>query len=241
MGRRDRHGGSGRLPGEVDDRVALSLSATGRECVGAARCSFRGGAFRRTCAGAGSPGEHHRDQPRPSGAGRHGRQPRRARPRCADHRRVVPPPATTAATDELSVRSAEGCPLGPVVPLPEDVAERLDEAVSGLDSALAGYEGAAAPHAVRTDRNRWRSCATRVHLAASSLSRDDDSAVRHRAASGLEEIHDVAGRLISGAGSDADVVEYLPGPALHVAPLSVARQVGNTCPVGTARCSPAPP
>ena len=215
-------------PGEVDDRVWRSLSATGRECVGAARCSFAVECF----------AEHARESAAQANiiVTNHALLALDAMddsPVVPDHDVLIideghefAARATTAATDELSVRSAERAARSARSLLTEDVAERLDEAVSGLDSALAGYEEQQRPMpselieplAVLRDA---------AHLAASSLSRDDDSAVRHRAASGLEEIHDVAGRLISVAGSDVTWLSTFPGPALHVAPLSVARQVGE--------------
>ncbi|MFN8126345.1 MAG: ATP-dependent DNA helicase [Candidatus Nanopelagicales bacterium] len=215
-------------PDEVDDRVWRSLSATGRECVGAARCTFAADCFSERARELANDADII--------VTNHALLALDA----MDDNPVVPEHdvliideghefaarATTAATAELSVRMAERAARAARPLLTQDAAERLDEAVETLSGALAAFDEQVRPMprelieplAVLRDA---------CHLALSSLSKDEDSAVRHRAASGLEEIHEVAGRLISGSAGDVTWLSTFPGVSLHVAPLSVADQVGD--------------
>lgn len=216
--------------GDVDDRVWRSLSATGRECVGATRCDFGDECFAEAARSAATESDviitNHAllaldalDD----------------NPVVPDHDVLIideahefSARATSAATDELSVRSAERAVTLARSLLSDDTADRMREAIDGLAQVLSEYDqqqrpmppACIAPLAVVRDA---------FHLGLTAVTSQDsaDPAVRHRAAAALEEVHEVAGRLISGADSDVTWFSPFPAPALHVAPLSVAAALGE--------------
>ena len=216
--------------GDVDDRVWRSLSATGRECVGAARCEFGEECFAEAARAVATESDviitNHALLALDA----------------LDDNPVVPEHdvliideahefsarATSAATDELSVRSAERALTLARQLLSDDANDRMRDAIDGLASALAGMDqqqrpmpqDCVAPLAVLRDA---------FHLGLTAVTKEEsaDPAVRHRAAAALEEVHDVAGRLITGADSDVTWFSPYPSPSLHVAPLSVAGALGE--------------
>lgn len=216
--------------GDVDDRVWRSLSATGRECVGATRCDFGDECFAEAARSAATESDviitNHAllaldalDD----------------NPVVPDHDVLIideahefSARATSAATDELSVRGAERAVTLARSLLSDEIVDRMREAIDGLAQALADHDqqqrpmppGCVAPLAVVRDA---------FHLGLTAVSSQDsaDPAVRHRAAAALDEVHEVAGRLIAGADSDVTWFSPFPAPALHVAPLSVAAALGE--------------
>ncbi len=217
-------------PEDVDDRVWRSLSATGRECVGATRCSFADECFaERARAGAADCDiiiTNHAllaldalDD----------------NPVVPDHDVLIideahefSARATSAATDELSVRIAERAVGLARSQLDADTLDRLSDAVDGLGAALvdiSDQQRPMPPDCIEPLAVLRDAC----HLGISALTKDDsaEAAVRHRAVAALEEIHDVAGRLITGSDGDVTWFTPFPSPSLHVAPLSVAAALGE--------------
>lgn len=216
--------------GDVDDRVWRSLSATGRECVGATRCEFGEECFAEQARSAATSADiiitNHALLALDA----------------LDDNPVVPDHdvlmvdeahefsarATSAATDELSVRMAERAIALARPLLSDETMERMTDAVEGLGKVLGGF--------TEQERPMPQPCVPPLaalrdafHLAMTAVTADDssDPAVRHRAASALEEIHDMAGRLITSADSDVTWFTPYPAPSLHAAPLSVAAALGE--------------
>ena len=216
--------------GDVDDRVWRSVSATGRECVGATRCEFGDECFAEQARAAAGSAD--------IVITNHALLALDAlddNPVVPDHDVLVideahefSARATSAATDELSVRIAERAVALARPLLSEDTSERMTEAVGGLAVVLAELTEqqrpmptqCVAPLAALRDA---------FHVGITAITADDsaDPAVRHRAATALEEIHDMAGRLITGAVGDVTWFTPYPTPALHAAPLSVAGALGE--------------
>lgn len=217
-------------PDDVDERVWRSMSATGRECVGVSRCSFGAECFaeqaRSSAMGADIIVTNHAllaldamdDAP--------------VLPEhdllVVDEAHEFAARATSAATGELSVRAAERAVAVARPLLDEEIAQRLEEAVTGLGASLAELDSQQRPIP--------RSCVPALaafrdacHLAITELGKGEsgDAARRHRALAGLEELHDVAGRLIGGGTAAVTWFSPYPAPALHVAPLSVAAPLGD--------------
>lgn len=215
---------------DVDDRVWRSMSATGRECVGAARCDFGDECFaesaRASAMGADVVITNHAllaldaldDNP--------------VVPEhdvlVVDEAHEFAARATSAAAAELSVRMAERAVSISRPLLSDESLERMSEAVDALTAVFAELTEQQRP--MPTDcLGPLALVRDSFHLAISAVTSDDssDSAERHRALAALEEVHDVAGRLITGADSDVTWFSPFPGPSLHVAPLSVAAALGE--------------
>lgn len=217
-------------PGDVDERVWRSMSATGRECVGVSRCAFGAECFaeqaRSTAMAADIIVTNHAllaldamdDTP--------------VLPEhdllVVDEAHEFASRATAAATGELAVRAAERAVAGARSLLAESSAQRLEEAVTGLAAMLAELDG--------QQRPMPRSCVPALaafrdacHIAVTELGKGEaeDAARRHRSLAALGELHDVAGRLISGGDGVVTWFTPYPAPSLHVAPLSVAAPLGD--------------
>jgi ATP-dependent DNA helicase DinG len=220
--------------GSVDSRVWRSMSATGRECVGPSRCQFAAECFseqaKADAAAADVVVTNHAllalDVIDDSGL-------------IPEHDLLIIDEAhefvtrtTSAATVDLTVAGAERA-LRAVRPLVEEEdSDHLRVAIDGLDSAVTELgddqqrlitvpSGLVEPIAALRDA---------AHVVATAIPKDDsvDAAQRHRAASAVEEIHEVAGRLL--AASSEHVVWWggSTSPGLYVAPLSVAEEVAET-------------
>lgn len=144
-----------------------------------------------------------------------------------DEAHEFPTRATAAGTGELSVRDAQRALTMARSRLPEQEAERLDTAVEHFADAMAalGTQQQPVPAELVEPLAALRDA---CHVALSAVPRDEsvDTPQRHRVVAALEEIHDVAGRLL---GTDDDHVRWVsvvPAATLHVAPLSVADAVG---------------
>ena len=226
----DNSGDRDEYPDDVDDRVWRSLSATGRECVGASRCDSGDQCFAEQSRARAA----HSDIIVTNHA--------LLALDAMDDNPVVPEHdvliideghefvsrATNAATQELSVRTAERAVRSARSLVTADLGERLDEAVSSLALALADFNEQVRPMPQQLVEP-LAALRDACHAAVTGIGTDDsvEAAVRHRVTAGLEEIHDVAGRLISGADNDVTWFSPFPGPSLHVAPLSVAAPLGD--------------
>nr|MCH9816327.1 ATP-dependent DNA helicase [Actinomycetes bacterium] len=107
----------------------------------------------------------------------------------------------------------------------------FDEAITGLNRAIVG---------LGEDRKRLESLPDSLvaplaalrdagHLLMTEIGKDEsvEAASRHRAASAVEEIHDVAGRLLAAADSDVIWSGGATSTGLHIAPLSVADEIAD--------------
>jgi ATP-dependent DNA helicase DinG len=220
-------------PDQVDPRVWRALSATGRECVGSARCRFADECFseqaRRRAAAADIVVTNHAllaldaldDAP--------------LLPEydvlIIDEAHEFAARATSTGTEQLGAAAVERAATAARPLIDADRVERLTEAGNGLVAALAGMPGerrrvADPPPPLVTALAVVRDA---CHLAASALpsGEAEDPHRRHRAAAALSEVHDVAGRLL--AASDRDVLWFggAADPTLYVAPLSVAGLVSE--------------
>jgi ATP-dependent DNA helicase DinG len=217
-------------PHDVDPRVWRSMSATGRECVGAAKCAFAADCFsehaRRDAAQVDIIVTNHAllalDAMDDA-------------PVLPDHDVLVVDEAhefvsraTNAATSELSAAAVDramsmvrGLDVG------DAALELLREAHDGLDRAVASLAGQPGrlkelPAALVDPLAAVRDAA---QLAIGELPSGDavDTARRHRATAALEELHEVAGRLIATRANDVAWVTGGSSPTLQVAPLSVGQ------------------
>ncbi len=216
--------------GEVDDRVWRSLSATGRECVGAARCEFGEECFAELARARAVVAD--------IVVTNHALLALDAMddtPVVPEHEMVVVDEAhefasraTSAATGELSVRAVERAVAAARPLVGDTTGERLDEAAAGLADVLSGIgeQQRPAPAACVPALAALRDA---CHLAITEIGQADDvdAARRHRAQGALEEVHEVAGRLITGADADVTWFSPFPAPSLHVAPLSVSGVLGD--------------
>lgn len=217
-------------PDDVDERVWRSLSATGRECVGAAKCGFADECFselaRIRAAGADIVVTNHALLALDAIGGT-GVVPEHD-VLVVDEAHELTARTTAAATGELSVRDAERAVAQARRLLPEDALERLAGAVDDLGDALAALDPAqqSVPPALVEPLAALRDA---CHVAVSAVQRDEstDAATRHRALAALEEVHDVAGRVLRASDDQVTWVTFVPVPALHVAPLSVGDVVGD--------------
>lgn len=221
------------FPGSVDSRVWRSLSATGRECVGPSRCQFSDECFselaKANAAAADVVVTNHALLALDA----------------IDDSALIPEHdlliideahefvarATSAATVDLTVAGAERS-LRSVRPLvEEESAERLREAIGGLEIGV-GDLGDEQQRLVEVPSSLVDPIAAlrdAAHVVATAIPKDDsvDAGQRHRAASAVEEIHDVAGRLLSASSEHVVWWGGSASPGLHVAPLSVADKVAE--------------
>ena len=230
------------VPFPVDGRVWRGMSVSGRECIGAAKCSFGEECF----------SEAARERSRESSIiiTNHAMLAIHALedvPVLPEHDAVVVDEghelvdrATQAVTAEMS-----GAMLGRAISrarrmLDEDLVDRLESAAEALDIELLHLaEGATGPRRIEEVSGRLLLALTAIrdttHAALTAMTsergardaaKDDPEvgAARQRAKGLLSEVHDVAGELLSL--DEHDVAWCDSGdrraPTLHIAPLSVA-------------------
>jgi ATP-dependent DNA helicase DinG len=217
----------------VDARVWRAMSATGRECVGPTRCSFAEDCFSEQAKSAAAVADivitNHALLALDT----------------IDDAALLPEHeilivdeahefvsrATSAATADLTVFGAERALRTARTISDGATTDRFDEAITGLNRVIVG---------LGEDRKRLESvpdilieplAALRdaAHLLMSEIGKDDsvEPAQRHRAASAVEEVHDVAGRLLAAADEDVIWSGGATGTGLHVAPLSVADEISD--------------
>jgi len=226
------------LPFSVDGRVWRGVSVSGRECVGAAKCVYGQECFAESARERASKADivvtnhamlaiHTLDNV----------------PVLPEHDAVVIDEghelvdrATAAVTSELAAADVERALSRTRRLIDSDVADRLESAAEAIGIELEVMaEGLLGP--VRVEKItgglllalaavRDSTHAAIAALASDSSSKDDPEALaaRQRARGLLEEVHDVAGDLLS---LDDEAVAWLdPGdrrtPTLRIAPLSVA-------------------
>ena len=224
-------------PQDVDPRVWRAFSVGRRECMGEARCPFGEECFtarrRQQAQEADIVVTNHAMLAIDAIEGI---------PLLPEHDAVIIDEGhelvdrvTAAVTGELNVAMIERAATAARRLLDPETAERLQVAAEGLDDALR-LRAAELPGPTRLDElNRDLVLALTTvrdacHQAIAEITADKDTsdvdaaAARQRARGGLEEVHDVAGALLTmGPG---DVVWLDPGesraPVLRMAPLSVA-------------------
>ncbi len=220
----------------VDARVWRGVSVTSRECVGASKCPMGQECFaeaaRERAAGSDVVVTNHAMLSIAALEGVPVLPPHDAV--VVDEGHELVDRATSAVTVELSAALVERAVSRSRRLLDPDRAERLDEATAAVAEELLAQAGPSGSP-VRVEKVAASMVSTLAalrdacHAAVSALgpSKQDDgdaAAARSRARAGLEEVHDVAGRLL--ALDEHDVAWIDSGdqrsPALRLAPLSVA-------------------
>jgi len=226
--------------GALDPRVWRSISVTSRECVGAAKCAYGQECFAELARFRANESDIVVTNHAMLAIG-----VLEAIPVLPDHSAVVIDEghelvdrATSAVTVELGGRAMERAASRVRRHVTPDTQERLEDAAALLTSELdlAASELIGPARIERVDASlllaltgvRDATHATMTELAAAGRAGKDDApedaASRTQARAAIEEIHDVAGTLLSLG--DSDVAWLDPGdrraPILRVAPLSVA-------------------
>jgi ATP-dependent DNA helicase DinG len=220
-------------PDRIDGRVWRSMSATGRECVGPSRCSFADDCFSEQAKSIAATAD--------IVVTNHALLALDALDEgsllpehdflVVDEAHEFVARATAAATADLTVRGAERALRWARALVSEDIANSLAEAISGFEIGIVELGDhqqrlAKLPGALVDPVAALRDAA---HVVVSAMPKDDsvDAAVRHRASMAAEEVHEVAGRLLSSSDQDVIWSGGSGSPGLHVAPLSVADEIAE--------------
>ncbi|MDZ7577535.1 MAG: ATP-dependent DNA helicase [Candidatus Nanopelagicales bacterium] len=218
-------------PGDIDGRVWRSLSATGRECVGPSHCAFAGECFSERARGAAANADivvtNHavlaldameRSQLVPEHA-----------TLVIDEAHELVARMTSAATVELTPGLARRSALLARGLLPAQQVDPFGKAIDALESALLELEPTRFTELPESVVDPVAALRDAAHLARSDLAglADGDNARRHRAVAAVDEVHAVAGRLLSLSDSD---IAWVGGasPGLSVAPLSVSSLIADS-------------
>lgn len=223
---------------EVDARVWRSMSVSARECVGAQRCEFGEDCFAEAARARAAKSDiivtNH------ALLALHVLENIPVLPEhdavVIDEAHELPDRATGAVTAELSAALVERAASMGRALLSERSRELLEASSDALDAALDDLE---------QDEQRIRvmgeglvlsltSLREAASTAIADLGREPENdpqrmAVRHRLKTTLEDIHDVAGRMVEFRDADVLWAERGAGrkSALKVAPLSVAGYLGQ--------------
>jgi len=226
--------------GALDPRVWRSVAVTSRECVGAAKCAYGQECFAELARARANESDIVVTNHAMLAIG-----VLEAIPVLPEHAAVVIDEAhelvdraTSAVTVELSGRAIERAATRVRRHIDPDTHDRLEDAAAllatDLDLAASELVGPLRIEGVESSlllaltgvRDATHAALTEL-ASAGRAGRDDapdDVAARAQARAAIEEIHDVAGTLLSL--SDGDVAWLDPGdrraPVLRVAPLSVA-------------------
>ena len=226
--------------GALDPRVWRSVAVTSRECVGAAKCAYGQECFAELARARANESDIVVTNHAMLAIG-----VLEAIPVLPEHAAVVIDEAhelvdraTSAVTVELSGRAIERAATRVRRHIDPDTHDRLEDAAAllatDLDLAASELVGPLRIEGVESSlllaltgvRDATHAALTELASAGRAGKDDapDDVAARAQARAAIEEIHDVAGTLLSL--SDGDVAWLDPGdrraPVLRVAPLSVA-------------------
>jgi len=220
----------------LDARVWRALSVTGRECVGASKCPFAEECFseiaRRRARDADIVVTNHAMLALDALDGADVLPEYEVLVVDEGHELVAR--VTNAGTVQLGAGVVERAARAARSLLTDDSSERLAEAEDALIAALAELPqqqerlpelSGQVVDALGLVRD---SCA----IAVSDLTQltGEEDAARHRAQAGLQEVHDVAGKLLSGGTSAGGSVVWFGGDSdqqLYSAPLQVGDVIGG--------------
>ena len=222
--------------GPLDARVWRALSVTGRECVGASKCPFAEECFseiaRRRARDADIVVTNHAMLALDALDGADVLPEYEVLVVDEGHELVAR--VTSAGTVQLGAGVVERAARAARSLLTDDSSDRLAEAEDALIAALAELP---------EQRERLPELPGQV-VDALALVRDscsiaitdltqltgEEDAARHRAQAGLQEVHDVAGKLLSGGTSTGGNVVWFGGDSdqqLYSAPLQVGDVIGG--------------
>lgn len=222
--------------GPLDARVWRALSVTGRECVGASKCPFAEECFseiaRRRARDADIVVTNHAMLALDALDGADVLPEYEVLVVDEGHELVAR--VTSAGTVQLGAGVVERAARAARSLLTDDSSDRLAEAEDALIAALAELP---------EQRERLPELPSQV-VDALALVRDscsiaitdltqltgEEDAARHRAQAGLQEVHDVAGKLLSGGTSTGGNVVWFGGDSdqqLYSAPLQVGDVIGG--------------
>lgn len=229
-------------PETVDPRVWRSMAVSGRECLGRQRCSYADDCFAERARAKASEADiivtNHAILAIDAITGL---------PLLPDHGVVVIDEghelvdrATQAATDELSASVFERAARKARPFLDDPERELLADALDALADALEGEESASRGSTLMDPMDRQLLLALTLvrdacHRAIGALAAvgdgeaDGRAADRHQARAAVQEVHDVAGRLVSASAGDVAWLDRgeRRAPTIRVAPLTVDSLLGS--------------
>ena len=215
-------------PDRLDGRVWRSMSATGRECIGPTRCAFADECFsERAKARANSSDVVVTNHAYLAlDAIDDGAYLPEHDYLIVDEAHEFAARTTAAATADLTPRGAERALRAAQALASEDACAQFSEAITGFEVAVLE---------LGDDRRRLETLPASLvdpvaalrdaaHVVVTAIPSEDDGdpAARHRATAAVEEVHDVAGRILSGASEDVIWTGGGGALGLHVAPLAVS-------------------
>jgi len=211
---------------DIDPRVWRAMSATGRECVGASKCSYALECFAENAKEAAARADivvtNH------AVLALDGLDSTALLPEhdvlIVDEAHDFPARATSASAVDLTIAACERATREARSLIDGSTHGDLVAATADLEKAFIDYGSErvtfqALPQSLVEPLAALRDC---CHVAVSEVNRSDaEAARRHRVAAGLQEIHDVIGDLLSQGPDDVLWFEGRGAPGLHLAPLSV--------------------